>query len=328
MTVTIGRRELLAALGGAAAAWPLMARAQQPVTSARPRIALLALGPQQSVHLAFLDGLRRLGYEPGRNLDIDHRYGVVEQLKPLAQELIAFKPDILVADSSSPAIALKSVAPTLPIVCLTLTDAGIPDLFASYARPGGNVTGMAQSVEGVTGKLVEVALEIIPGARRIGFLSNPSGASMPLFAESVDVAAQARGMTVLTEQVSAAGELASAFGRFGKQEVQAVIVPVNGLFFSEGRQIAQLALAARLPTVGAERRYIEAGVLASYGIDQRESYRRGASYVDRILKGAKPGDLPIEFPNRIELAINLNTAKALGLDLPPSLITRADEVIE
>jgi putative ABC transport system substrate-binding protein len=323
MTVTIGRRELLAALGGAAAAWPLAGAAD-----ARPRLAFLALGPQQNVHLAFVDGLRRLGYAQGRNFDIDHRYGDVEKLKPLAEELIALKPDILVADSPSGAIAFKSVAPTMPIVCLALTDAGIPDLFASYSRPGGNVTGMAQSVEGVTGKLVEVALEIIPGARRIGFLSNPRGASMPLFAESVDVAARARGIAVLTEEVATGGELASAFDRFGKQGAQAVIVPVNGLFFSQGMQIAQLALAARLPTVGAERRYIEAGLLASYGIDQRESYRRGASYVDRILKGAKPGDLPIEFPTRIELTINLKTAKALGLDLPPSLITRADEVIE
>jgi putative ABC transport system substrate-binding protein len=317
------RREFMTLLGGAAAAWPLVAAAD-----ARPRLAFLTLGPQQNVHLAFIDGLRRLGYAQGRNLDIDHRYGDVEKLKPLAQELIALKPDILVADSPSGAIAFKSVAPTLPIVCLALTDAGIPDLFASYARPGGNVTGMAQSVEGVTGKLVEVALEIIPGARRIGFLSNPRGASMPLFAESVDVAARARGIAVLTEEVATGGELASAFGRFGKQGGQAVIVPVNGLFFSEAMQIAQLALAARLPTVGAERRYIEAGLLASYGIDQRESYRRGASYVDRILKGAKPGDLPIEFPTRIELTINLKTAKALGLDLPPSLVTRADEVIE
>jgi putative tryptophan/tyrosine transport system substrate-binding protein len=319
----MGRREFVALLGGAAAAWPLVAAAD-----ARPRLAFLTLGPQQNVHLAFIDGLRRLGYAQGHNLDIDHRYGDVEKLKPLAQELIALKPDILVADSPSGAIAFKSVAPTLPIVSLALTDAGIPDLFASYARPGGNVTGMAQSVEGVTGKLVEVALEIIPGARRIGFLSNPRGASMPLFAESVDVAARARGIAVLSEEVATGGELASAFGRFGKQGVQAVIVPVNGLFFSEAMQIAQLALAARLPTVGAERRYIEAGLLASYGIDQRESYRRGASYVDRILKGAKPGDLPIEFPTRIELTINLKTARALGVDLPPSLVTRADEVIE
>jgi putative ABC transport system substrate-binding protein len=256
------------------------------------------------------------------------RYGDVEKLKPLAQELIALKPDVLVADSPSAAMAFQSVAPRLPIVSLALTDAGIPALFASYARPGGNVTGMAQSVEGVTGKLVEVALEIIPGARRIGFLSNPNGASMRLFAESVDVAARARGMAVLTEEAAAGSELASAFARFGKQGIQAVVVPVNGLFLSQGMQIAQLALAARLPTVGAERRYIEAGLLASYGIDQRESYRRGASYVNRILKGAKAGDLPTEFPTKIELTINLKTAKALGLDLPPSLVTRADEVIE
>jgi putative ABC transport system substrate-binding protein len=280
------------------------------------------------VHLAFVDGLRRLGYAQGRNLDIDYRYGDVEKLKPLAQELLALKPDILVADSPSGAIAFKSVAPTLPIVSLALTDAGIPDLFASYARPGGNVTGMAQSVEGVTGKLVEVVLEVIPGARRIGFLSNPRGASMRLFIQSVDVAARARGVTVLTEEAATGSELASAFGRFGEQGVQAVIVPVNGLFFSQGMQIAQIALAGRLPTVAADREYVEAGLLASYGIDQRESYRRGAGYVDRILKGAKAGDLPIEFPTRIELTINLKTAKALGLDLPPSLVTRADEVIE
>jgi putative ABC transport system substrate-binding protein len=317
------RRQFITLLSGAAVAWPLAGAAE-----ARPRIAFLRLGPQQNVYLAFVDGLRRLGYAQGRNLDIDHRYGDVEKLKPLAQELIALKPDILVADSPSGAIAFKSVAPTLPIVCLALTDAGIPDLFASYARPGGNVTGMAQSVEGVTGKLVEVALEIIPGARRIGFLSNPRGASMPLFAESVEVAARARGIAVLTEEVATGGELASAFGRFGKQGVQAVIVPANGLFFSQGMKIAQLALAAWLPTVAADRQYVDAGLLASYGIDQRESYRRGASYVDRILKGAKPSDLPIEFPTRIELTINLKTAKALSLDLPPSLVTRADEVIE
>src|SRR5262245_40689592 len=247
------RRQFITLLGGAAAAWPLPGAAD-----ARPRLAFLALGPQQNVHLAFVDGLRRLGYAQGRDLDIDHRYGDVEKLKPLAEELIALKSDILVADSPRAAIAFRSVAPTLPIVCLALTDAGIPDLFANYARPGGNVTGMAQSVEGVTSKLVELALEIIPGARRIGFLSNPRGASLPLLAESVDVAARARGMAVLTQEATAGGELASAFAQFGKQGVQAVIVPVNGLFFSQGMQIAQLALAARLPTVGAERRYIEA----------------------------------------------------------------------
>jgi putative ABC transport system substrate-binding protein len=300
---------------------------------ARPRIAFLSLGAAQegaTLVAAFADGLRRLGYAEGQNVDIDYRYaaGEVEQLKSLAQDLIALKPDLLVGSEPSAARALKSVAPTLPIVCLALTDALIPDLIASYARPAGTVTGMAQSVEGVTGKLVEVALEIIPGAVRIGFLSNPAGASMRLFAQIVDTAAGARGIAVLTEDVSTAGQLAPAFDRFRRQGTQAVIVPANGLFRVQRAQLAQLALAARLPTISAERQYVEAGLLVSYGVNEGENYRRAAGYVDRILKGAKPGDLPVEFPTRVELTINLRTAKALGVDLPPTFVTRADEVIE
>jgi len=301
--------------------------------TARPRIAFLSLGAAQEgapLVAAFADGLRRLGYVEGRNVDIDHRYaaGDVAQLKLLAQELITLKPDIVVASEPSAARTFKSVAPTLPIVCFALTDALIPDLIGSYPHPGGNVTGMASSVEGVTGKLVEVALEITPGAVRIGFLSNPAGASMRLFAKSVDAAAGARGIAVLTADATTPGELAPAFDRFNKQGVQAVIVPANGLFRVQRAQLAQLALAARLPTISAERQYVEGGLLASYGINERENYRRGASYVDRILKGAKAGDLPVEFPTTIELTINLGTAKAMGLDLPPTLVTRADEVIE
>jgi putative ABC transport system substrate-binding protein len=300
---------------------------------ARPRIAFLSLGAAQegaTLVAAFADGLRRLGYAEGQNVDIDYRYaaGEVEQLKSLAQDLIALKPDMLVGSEPSAARALKSVAPTLPIVCLALTDALIPDLIASYARPAGTVTGMAQSVEGVTGKLVEVALEIIPGAVRIGFLSNPAGASMRLFGQIVDTAAGARGIAVLTEDVSTAGQLAPAFDRFRRQGTQAVIVPANGLFRVQRAQLAQLALAARLPTISAERQYVEAGLLASYGVNEGENYRRAAGYVDRILKGAKPGDLPVEFPTRVELTINLRTAKALGVDLSPTFVTRADEVIE
>jgi putative ABC transport system substrate-binding protein len=153
-------------------------------------------------------------------------------------------------------------------------------------------------------------------------------ATSPFFAQNVDAAARARGIPVLTEEATTNDNLAPAFDRFGKQGVQAVIVPVNGLFRVQRAQIAQLALTARLPTISAERQYVEAGLLASYGTNERESYRRAAGYVDRILKGAKPGDLPIEFPTRVELTINLGTAKALGLNLPPTFITRADEVIE
>jgi putative tryptophan/tyrosine transport system substrate-binding protein len=322
------RREFIMVLGGAAAAWPLAGTAD-----ARSRIAFLTLSaPQEEAALiaAFSDGLRRLGYVEGRNVDIDYRYaaGDVGQLRALAQELIALKPDVLVGFSPSDARALKSVAPTSPIVCLALTDALIPDLIAGYARPGGNVTGMAQSVEGLTGKLVDVALEIVPGAARIGFLSNPMGASMPLFAQSIDTAARARGIAVRTEEVTAFSEFAPAFDQFGKRGVQAVVVPVNGLFGVQRAHIAQLALAARLPTISAESLDVKAGMLASYGVNRRENFRRAASYVDRILKGAKPGDLPVEFPTTIELMINRKTAKALGLNLPPSLVTRADEVIE
>jgi putative ABC transport system substrate-binding protein len=300
---------------------------------ARPRIGFLTLSAQQegaSLVSAFVDGLRRLGYAPGQNIDIDYRYagGDVAQLKPLAQELIALKPDVLIGSEPSAARALKSVAPTLPIVSMALTDALIPELIASYARPGGYVTGMASSVEGLTGKLVEVALEVIPGTVRIGFLYNPTGASMRFFADSAGAAARARGITVLTEQATTSGELTSAFDRLSKQTPQAVIVPLNGLFRAQRAQIAQLALTARLATISADRRYVEAGLLASYGTNERENYRRAAGYIDRILKGAKPGDLPIEFPTRIELTINLKTAKALRLEVPPSLLARADEVIE
>jgi len=300
---------------------------------ARPRVAFLTLGDQQMDAMyfaAFIEGLRRLGYVEGRNLDIDYRYtaGDVERLKPLAQELVALHPDVLVGSEPSAARALKNIAPAAPIVCLALTDALIPDLIASYARPGGNVTGVAHSVESLTGKLVEVVMDIIPSTVRIGFLSNPTGASMTFFAQRVEAAARARAIAVLTEQAADSSELSSAFNRFGTQKVQSVIVPANGLFRTQSEQIAQLALASRLPTISSERSYVEAGLLASYGVNAAETYRRGARYVDRILKGAKPSDLPIEFPTRVDLTINLKTAKALGIDIPPSLVTRADEVIE
>jgi ABC-type uncharacterized transport system substrate-binding protein len=352
------RREFITLLGGAAAAWPLAARAHRrgarmnwkrgisttasvmlalmlgvASAEARPRIAFLTLAGQQEdapLITGLGEGLRRLGYVEGRNLDIDYRYanGDVARLSPLAQELIALKPDVLFGSEPSAARAFKSVAPTLSIVCPALSDAVIPELAASYARPGGSVTGIAQSVEGLTAKLVDLALEIVPDAIRIGFLANPSGYSMKLFAQSVGVGAHTRGITVVTEQASTREELASALDRLSKQEARAVIVPVNGLFRANRARIAQLAVGARLPIIVAERRYTEAGGLASYGVDEQAVYRRAAFYVDKILKGTKPGDLPIEFPTKIELIVNLKTARALGLTIPASLLTRADEVIE
>jgi putative tryptophan/tyrosine transport system substrate-binding protein len=228
----------------------------------------------------------------------------------------------------SAARALKSVAPNLPIVCPTLTDVLIPELAASYARPGGSVTGISISVEGVTDKLLELAIEIIPGIVRIGFFSNPMGASMSLFAQRIGESARARGVAVVTEEAKTLDDLGPALDRLAKQQVQAVIVPANALFLTQHTRIVELALAAHLPTIFPQREDVEVGGLASYGVDQRENWRRAATFIDRVLKGAKPGDLPIEFPTNLEMAINLKTAKALGITVSPTLIARADEVIE
>jgi putative ABC transport system substrate-binding protein len=356
------RRDFITLLGGAAAAWPFAAPRrgalsnERPyrerrqfiaalcgialsailagsVANARPRIGLLTLGsPQDDVLFvaAFVDGLHSHGYVESKNVDIDYRYaeGDVKRLLPLAKELIALKPDVLLATEASSARALKSVAPILPIVCPQLTDALIPELAASYARPGGSVTGIAESVEGLTGKLLELALEVVPRTLRVGFLSNPAGPSMQFFAQNIDAAARARGIAVLTEEATTRDDLAPAVDRLGKREAQALIVPGNGLFRIERAHIVQLALGVRLPTIFAERNGVEVGGLASYGVDTSENYRRAAVYVDKILKGARPGDLPIEFPTKIELVVNLKTAKALGLDVPLQLQQRADEVIE
>jgi putative ABC transport system substrate-binding protein len=324
------RRDFIMLLGGGAAAmWPLAARAQQ----FRPRIAVLSLNTARDegkVLAAFLDGMRALGYVDGQNIDLDYRYasGDPTDLAALARELIAVKPNLALATSPSPAMVLKGVAPELPIVCASVSDSLMPSHVASYAQPGGSVTGIASSVEGMYGKLLELALDIIPGTARIGFLANPAGASMTFYAEQVAAAARARGIVMLTKEARTPDDLDRAYDVFAKQQVHAVIIPANGLFVTNGSRIAQLALAARLPTIFPDPRDVEAGGLASYGVDLRENYRRAAVYVDKILKGAKPGDLPVEFPTKLVLVINLKTAKALDISIPATMIGRADEVIE
>jgi hypothetical protein len=194
----VRRREVLTLLGGAAAAWPLAARAAGP----RPRIAVLSINSEQDERkniAAFVDGLRALGYVTSQNVDVDYRYadGDTTRLKPLAQELIAFKPDVALANSPSPAVAVQSVAPRLPIVCPQISDFLVPSLVVNYARPGGSVTGMASTVEGVATKLLQLALDAVPGSTRIGFLANPAGASMALWVQQVETAARARGVIVV-----------------------------------------------------------------------------------------------------------------------------------
>jgi putative tryptophan/tyrosine transport system substrate-binding protein len=325
----VKRREFITLLGGAAAAaWPLAARA----AGKRPRVAVLTLLSPQDERgriVAFIAGMRELGYVAGQTVDVDYRYaeGDTERLRPLARELMALAPDVIFAGEPSAARAAKALAPNLPIVCPVLGD-HVPDLFASYARPGGSVTGVASIVEGVNAKLVELANDAVPGLMRVGLLVNPAGANRALVEGQVDAAARARGMTTLIEEASRSDALAPALDRMAKAGAQVVIVQPNGLFINQRNTILRQALAARLPTIFDDRGAVEAGGFMSYGVNQSEGSRHAAAFVDKILKGAKPGDLPIEFSTKIEMLVNLKTAKALGLTVPPTLLARADEVIE
>jgi putative ABC transport system substrate-binding protein len=324
------RREFITLLGGtAAAAWPPAARA----AGSRSRIGVLDIYSAESSarYLAvFRDGLQRLGYVAGQTVDIDYRYadGDTNRLTALAQDLVQLKPAVVLAITVSATRAVKLIAPALPIVCPNFSDAFIPSLAGSFAHPGGSVTGIASEVDGLIGKLTELTLDAIPSTTKIGFLANPAGASMAYFEQQVQSAAHARGVEVRIEEVGKFDDFGGAFQRLGGEMVQAVIVPPNGLLSSGRKRIVELSQSSRLPLIFGDRAGVDEGGLASYGVDSAETYGRAGTYVDKILKGAAPGDLPIEFPTKLELVINLKTAKALGLTMPPSLLSRADEVIE
>jgi putative tryptophan/tyrosine transport system substrate-binding protein len=299
----------------------------------RPRIGFLSISSAErdvSNLAAFREGLQRLGYVPSQSVDIDYRFsnGDAEALTGLAQELLQLKPDVVLATAVSPTRAMNRVAPRLPIVCPAFSDSFVPSLAASFAHPGGSVTGIATDVEQLVGKLVELALDAIPGTKKIGFLANPAGGSMARFEQQVRATAQFHAVEVLTAQVEKPADLAGALQRLKDEHVQAVIVPANGLLISSQATIVELGMSLRLPLVFYSRQGVLAGGLASYGVNPIENYQRAATYVAKILKGAKPGDLPIEFPTKIELVINLKTAKALGLTIPAPVLDRADEVIE
>jgi putative ABC transport system substrate-binding protein len=234
----------------------------------------------------------------------------------------------VLAVSVSPARAVKRIAPTMPIVCPSFGDAFVPSLAASFAHPGGSVTGIATEVEGLFGKLTELTLDAIPGTTKIGFLANPTGASMPHYEQAVQSAAQARTVEVQVEPVRKLDDFDEAFQRFSDGKVRAIIVPPNGLLSSGLKRIIALSLPLRLPLVFADRDGVDAGGFVSYGVNNFDTYGRAAVYIDKILKGAAPGDLPIEFPTKLGLVINLRSARALGLTVPPALLSRADEVIE
>jgi putative tryptophan/tyrosine transport system substrate-binding protein len=326
------RRQFIALVGGAAAAWPCNGLAQPPPPK-RPFIGFLFANSKATgarFYSGFPLGMRELGYLEGRDYGLEDRYanGDASRLPLLAEELVRLKPDVIVAGTTPGVLAAKQATASIPIVGVNLTDPVGLGLAASEARPGANVTGILFRLEGLTGKQVEIALDLMPGTDKMGVLVDVNNPSNMLQRREIEAAAVKSAVSIAPVDVRAVDEISAAIQTFVRERVGIVIVLASPMFMNARRQIASFALASRLPTVYNFREHVEDGGLISYGVDLRQNYRRGAYFVDKILKGEKPGDLPMEFPTKVELVVNVTTAKAVGVTIPETLLARADEVIE
>ena len=326
------RRAFISTLAGGLLAAPFVAEAQQ--AGKIWRIGLLSYAASDSGGAArwkaFREQLRELGYVEGQNVFFESRWGdgQVGRLRGLAAELIDAKVDIMVTASSEAALAAKQATRSIPIVTATGGDPVKLGVVASLARPGGNVTGVFSLSNDLVGKRLEFLKQLIPRVARVAFLRHSDNRASALNLRDAESAARPLGLVVQSVGVRGPKELDAAFGAMKRERADAVIVLEATAFFPDRQRIADLALMHRLPMAAQAREYAEAGALISYGTDYLDLFRRAAMYVDKILKGAKPADLPIEQPTKFELVINLRTAKALGLTIPPSLLQRADQVIE
>jgi ABC-type uncharacterized transport system substrate-binding protein len=325
------RREFITLLGGAAAAWPLAAHAQQQ-TSKVHRIGYLGAGAAVPLLLeAFEQGLRELGWVEGQNIVIDYRFaeGQYDRLPGLADELIRLKVDVIAASPTPAALAAKNATETVPIVGISFDNPVQLGLVASLARPGGNVTGLSYSVgPEIFGKDLELLRELIPDIRHVAVLSNPAGPMTTLMISNAKTAARSLGVELLLLEARGPDEFDGAFAAMANAHVRALLVQGDPMFSIHHARLADLAVQNRLPSMYTNRPYVEAGGLMSYAPSFSDIWRRAATYVDKILQGAKPADLPVEQPAKFELAINLKTAKAIGLTIPESFLLRADVVLE
>jgi len=320
------RRKLLVAIGAGALAAPL-AFAQQPAKI--PRVGYLVLR-EAGLQGKFQQGLRDLGYVEGRNIVVEYRSagGKEERLPALAAELVGLKVDVLVApDPPSYTAAIKATK-TIPIVIRASGDPVAAGLVASLAHPGGNVTGVFTLYTELNGKRLELLKEAVPGTSRVMVLWNHWSAEAKSSLETVERAARTLGLQLVPVEVRGAGDFEAAFKTAARERANALLVLRAPLIVSNAALIAGLAAKARLPAMYDEAGYTEAGGLMSYGASLPELYRHTATYVDKILKGAKPADLPVEQPTKFEMVVNMKTAKALGIKIPNSILVRADRVIE
>jgi putative tryptophan/tyrosine transport system substrate-binding protein len=325
------RHFLLTSLAGAAAV-PLAARAQP--TGKVSRIGFIVTGtPNETGHLiqALNKGLRELGYVEGRNVVFERRFGEgrQEKLPALAAELVQLKVDVIVTGSNPVIAAVKQATATIPVVMAVSRDPVGANFIASLARPGGNITGLANDADPeIIGKNLELLKEAAPPVSRVAFLWNPVPPGAGTSKHAVESAARSLGVTLQSVEVRRPTEFEGAFAAMVRERANGVVVAQDPIALGSRSQVVLLAARSRLPAVYGVREFAEAGGLMSYGPNIADQFRRAAFYVDRILKGAKPGDLPVEQATKFELVINLKTAKALDLTIPPSLLARADQVIE
>ena len=327
--IDIGRREFITLLGGTTAAWPLAARAQQP--GKLPTIGFLGTAPSiESQRVgAFVQRLRELAWIDGRNLAIEYRWaeGRNERYAENAAEFVRLKVDVIVTSATPPTLAAKQATTLIPIVFAAVSDPVGTGLVASLARPGGNVTGLANQMSDTAGKKLEFLREVVPGLRRLAIMANVGNPASVLEMGEAQATARTLGLEVTTSEIRRAEDIAPAFEAL-KDRADALYLCPDPLMNANRTRINILAVGARLPTMHGVREYVEAGGLMSYGANISNQFRRVADFVDKILRGAKPADIPVEQPTKFDLIINLTAAKALGLDIPPTLLARADEVIE
>jgi putative tryptophan/tyrosine transport system substrate-binding protein len=330
MAIGIGRRRFISAFSGTVAAWPLVALAQQ--TGKLSTVGFLGASTpliESQRIAAFVQQLRELGWTEGRNIAIEYRWpeGRSDRAAEIAAEFVRLKVDVIVTVGTPAALAAKQATSVLPVVFTIVSDPVGSALVASLARPGGNVTGLSLQQADIAGKRLELLRDVVPGLRQVAMLSNVGNPANVLEIGEVQAAARTLSLDVAMLEIRQAEDIASAFASL-KGRAEALYVTGDPLLNAKRVRINTFVLTARLPTVYSSREYVEAGGLISYGPNFPDVYRRAAVYVDKILRGAKPADIPVEQPTNFELVINATTAKALGLDIPPSVLGRADEVIE
>jgi putative tryptophan/tyrosine transport system substrate-binding protein len=334
MASHIGRRKFLAALGGAPAAWPLAAHAQQAERMRRVGVlmAFAENDPEGKIRATVFErALQDLGWTSGRNIRIDYRWmpGDVEQTRAAAAELLKLAPDVILAHATPMTAALHQATPTVPVVFVVVSEPVAQGFVQSLAHPGGNMTGFTNVEPTLGAKWLELLKEIASRVARVAVLYNSNTAPYAtLYFHSTELVAEKMAVELITAPVHEPAEIEAALTRLGREPGGGLILPPDPFTVAHRKLIFDLAARYRVPAISALRYLSNEGCLLSYGVDVRDQFRQGAAYIDRILRGEKPADLPVQQPTKFELVINLKTAKMLGIDVPPTLLARADEVIE